>query len=366
MHRRLVVLILIKGLGIGGAERLISEAAPHWDRESFDYRVGYLLPWKNQLVPDLEAHGVEVRLLGGRRGTDLASPWRLRSYAREIGADLVHAHLPAAGILARVAAPIPVIYTEHNLVSSYRPLTRSLNRLTYRRNRAVTAVSAAVANEVLDYRGPKVEVIENGVSVAVDPGEVSAVRQELGLDSDRQLVVHVGNIRPHKGHANLIAGVRWLIDHGVDALVVSIGGEKYEGDLARVRAAARSSGVDASLKFLGRRPEAQAFMAAADVVVNPADVEGLPVSLLEAMALSRPVVATAVGGVPGLVEDGVTGVLVPPRDPARLGEAIAQLLSDRALAESVGRRGSEVVVARYGLRPMVAAFEDLYRRVAIS
>lgn len=362
MRKRLGVLVLVKGLGIGGAERLISEAAKYWDRERFDYRVGYLLPWKDQLVKDLESSGIEVTLLGGRRGPDLLTPARLRRHLKETGADLIHAHLPAAGILARLASPVPVIYTEHNLVSSYKPVTRLLNRMTYGRNRAVTAVSGPVAEQVATYRGPKVEVVENGVAVEVDPRELAQVRQELLGDATNHLVVHVGNIRPYKGHGNLVKTAAWLKSQGAKVEIVSIGGEKFPGDLDRVRGLAREAGVDQTLRFLGRRPEARSFLALADVVVNPSEVEGLPVSLLEAMSLGRPVVATAVGGVPDLIEDGVSGLLVPPGEPDRLGEALLRVLSDKTFARHLGDSGHELVHERYGLKPMVAAFESLYLR----
>ena len=361
---RLRVLVLVKGLGIGGAERLISEAAPYWDRERFDYRVGYLLPWKDQLVPDLEKNGVEVKLLGGLRGLDLRTPARLRRYVAENRIGLIHAHLPAAGILARLVSPVPIIYTEHNLVSSYRPLTRLLNRASYFRNRAVTAVSARVADEVARYRGPKAEVVENGVSMEVDANQIAAVRAEVDLRAGRRLVVHVGNIRPYKGHAHLVQTARWLCDQGARVEIVSIGGEKNPGDLERIRDLARQAKVEGTIRFLGRRPEARAFLALADVVVNPSDVEGLPVSLLEAMSLGRPVVATAVGGVPDLIEDGVSGLLVPPADPERMGQAVMRVLEDPDLAARLGRRGRELVEASYGLRPMVEAFETIYDRVS--
>lgn len=363
MGSRPVILVFVKGLGIGGAERLISEAAPHWDRDQFDYRVGYLLPWKDQLVGELERTGVEVTMLGGKRGADPLSGFRLHRFIRRTGTDLVHAHLPSAGILARVFSPVPVVYTEHNLVASYRPLTRGLNRLTYFRNRATTAVSPAVGEAVAGYRGPKVEMIQNGVSVVVGEDEMAAVRAEVGVAPGQRLVIHVGNIRPHKGHATLVATARWLVEHGEDVVVVSVGGEKYPGDLDRVRDLARQQGVENRVRFLGRRPEARAFLAIADVVVNPSDYEGLPVTLLEAMALGRPIVATAVGGVPGLIEDGVSGLLVPPGDPAALGAAVRRMLHDRQLADEVADSGRALVEARYGLQPMVGSFEDLYRRV---
>jgi glycosyltransferase involved in cell wall biosynthesis len=252
------------------------------------------------------------------------------------------------------------VYTEHNLADSYRQPTKTLNRVTYSRNAAVTAVSEPVAASLSGYRGPTPVVVDNGVSVAVTPEDSDASRSELGLGPDDPLVVHVGNIRPGKGHDTLIEAVRHMPDQ---VTVVSIGAEKWEGDLDRVRDESAQAGIEGQLQFLGRRPDALAFIAAADVYVNPADHEGLPVTILEAMALGRPVVATAVGGVPSVVRDEETGVLVLPQQPAEMAAAICGLLEDPLRAKHLAERGRRLVEEEYGLEPMVRAFEHVYTEV---
>jgi glycosyltransferase involved in cell wall biosynthesis len=356
------ILVLIKGLGIGGAEKLISDGAEFWDRDRYDYRVAYVIPWKDQVVPDLEAFEVPVRCIGAAKGMRPGVVPRLRSLLREWDVDLVHAHLPTTGILGRLVARVPVVYTEHNVVTSYRRPTRSANRLTYARNAAVIAVSDAVAESLTDYPGPAVEVIANGVSARLDPEGVAAARAELGVQAHQTLIVHVGNIRPHKGHANLTAAVAELVKSHPDVLVVSIGGEKAEGDLQRVQEAAAEAGVADQLRFLGRRADARAFTEAADIYVNPADFEGLPVSILEAMALGRPIVATDVGGVPSIIRDG-TGVLVPPKDPTALAEAIAALIDDPERASVLGKGARKLVEEDFGLEQMIRRTEAVYDRV---
>ncbi len=357
------ILILIKGLGIGGAEKLISEGARFWDRDRFDYTVAYVLPWKNQLVGELEALGIDVELIGSDRGLTPSTLSRLRDLIRKGRIDLVHAHLPTMGIVARLASPVPVVYTEHNMADSYRPLTRMANRLTYGRNRAAMAVSGAVAGSVSSWPGPPVGVIPNGVAVHVEDEAAAAAREELGLAPDAALVAHVGNIRPGKGHDVLIDAATILLRSRPDVTIVSIGGEKYPGDLARVQGRASEAGLGQSLRFLGRRTDALSFVAAADVFVNPSSVEGLPVAILEAMALSRPVVATAAGGVPGIVKDGETGLLVEPEDPEALADGIRRMLSDRDLANRLAGAARELVDKEYGLEPMVRATEEVYRQV---
>ena len=354
------VLVLVWGLGIGGAEKLIAEGARHFDRTSFDYHVAYVLPWKDQLVAEIEGLGIPVTCIGGSRGRLGAAVLNLRRLARETPFDLVHAHLPSAGAVARLANVAPVIYTEHNLVDSYRPAVRALNRRTYVRNRAVIAVSEPVADALAGYPGPIPRVIPNGVTVSVTDAEVEAVRTELGLGHGEKLAVHVGNIRPHKGHRTLVDAAAVVATRG-DVRFVSIGGEKVDGDLARVREMARAA--HAPVTFLGRRPDALAFIAAADVLVNPSDVEGLPVVILEAMALGTPVVATAVGGVPSVIVDGVTGRLVEPGDPVALAAAVRDVLEDSDGSKKLANDARRKVEADHGLAAMVAAVEDVYRSV---
>lgn len=360
---RPVVLVVIKGLGIGGAERLISEGARHWDMSSFDYRVAYVLPWKDQLVDDLTTRDIHVTCIGDKRGIGPGALLRLRRLIHRSGASIVHAHLPATGILARVASSVPVVYTEHNMVSSYGAVSRIANRLTYGLNRAVIAVSDAVAASLDGYPGPDPVVIDNGVTCIVDDAARDSARAELNLGPDRRLIVHVGNIRPHKGHRNLLAATEILSRTNPGAVVVSIGGEKSPGDLEVLRVETARLGLDAHLRFLGRRDDARSFLAAADIVVNPSDAEGLPIAVLEAMALSKPVVATAVGGVPSVVLDGVTGTLVPAGDPERLAAALATLLKDETTRAKMGHEALSVVTSRYGLDRMVRAVEDLYRQI---
>ena len=355
------VLILIKGLGIGGAERLILEGSSQWDINQFHYRVAYVLPWKDHLVEKLTSKGIDTTCVGGTRGLDPITPLRIRRLVKDWGADLIHAHLPSAGILARISSGAPTVYTEHNIVDSYRQPTRSLNRATYGRNSAVIAVSEAVATSLEGYPGPSPVIIPNGVrSLSGVTG--NGVRSELGITGQTPLVVHVGNIRPHKGHSNLISATQVLAQRVPEVLVVSIGGEKYSGDVERITRQAEEAGVGERIRFLGKRTDAWAFMAAADVVVNPSDVEGLPLAILEALSMGRPVVATDVGGVSTVVVHRSTGLLISPGDPTALADAVVEALSNPDALEW-GRAGARLVKQTHSVTKMIGAYEDVYQDV---
>ena len=139
-----------------------------------------------------------------------------------------------------------------------------------------------------------------------------------------------------------------------------MGGEKFDGDLDRVTAEAEAAGLGSHLRFLGRRTDARAFTEAATVYVNPSDFEGLPVSILEAMALARPIVATAVGGVPSVITEE-TGVLVPAKDPEALATGVAQLLDDPEQAAILAKAAQDLVESEFGLDDMIAGTERVHQ-----
>jgi len=364
------VMVLIKGLGVGGAERLLERAIPYLDRRRYAYQVAYLLPWKNALVPAFQQAGIPVHCLSMRRAADWGVLSRLAGLLRRERVDLVHAHLPVPGVLARLlrrrSGARWLVYTEHNVPSRYRLPTRLLNAATYRANDAVIAVSQEVATRVQRYvRGgrPRVVTIPNAIDadeLAGQAGSREAICREFGFPPDARVVVHVANLVPKKGHRYLLAAARRVIDREPRARFLLVG----LGPLAESLAAeARRLGLNGQVVFTGFRPDAVALMGAADLVVLPSVHEGLPLTLLEAMALGRPVVASRVGGVPEVVRSGETGVLVEPMDVDALASQILTLLGDATLRERLGEGARQQVRRRYGMAQMVAAVEDVYRQV---
>lgn len=185
------VLILIKGLGRGGAEQLIVNAAPYLDRERFRYEVAYVLPWKDALVGELDSMDIPATCLQGGRGVGWLR--RLRRLVDERRVDLVHAHSPLPAIGARLSLPYAsgpaMIYTEHNVWDRYHRGTYWGNLLTFSRNAHVLAVSDEVRNSVRYPRGlrrlsmPTIETLHYGLDLrSVDPtSSPSDVREELGI-----------------------------------------------------------------------------------------------------------------------------------------------------------------------------------------
>ena len=363
------VLWLTKGLGPGGAERLLVSFAAIADRARFELRAAYLLPWKNHLVAQLADLDVPAVCLHSRREIDPRWVFRLRKLVRAARIDVVHAHSPMVAALARPALQaLPrrerpaLMGTEHNVWSSHHPLTRWANRLTLRLEAATVAVSDEVRDSMPSRLGQRTEVLIHGVDVeaiASRRGERNAARVECGLHSDQLLVATIANLRANKDYPTMLAAARRLADAGEPILFVSVG----QGPLAKQLEEERDGlGLGERFRFLGYREDPIRVLVAADVFCLSSRFEGLPISLLEAMAAGLPVVATRVGGVPSVVSDGREGRLVPAGDPAALAGALVEL-RDSGIRSRMASAAIERVRA-FGIDRAVQRQQELYERLA--
>jgi glycosyltransferase involved in cell wall biosynthesis len=334
------ILLLIKGLGRGGAEQILVSSARHGDRSKYRYEVGYLLPWKKAFVPELTASGIPVHCLdGAHQGGWL---FRLRSIIAANNVDLVHVHSPVPAIGARLslARSIPIVYTEHNVWQRYHWATRWGNLLTYPRNAHVFAVSDNVRSSIrypsgLRFREmPYVETLYHGPEHQALPLDAEdGVRQELGIPEAAPVIGTVANLKPHKGLSYLLRAATVVRDSLPAARFVIVGQGPLEREL---RTTARYLGLDEAVIFTGFRDDVGRIVNIFDLFVLPSLHEGLSLALIEAMLLGKPAVVTSVGGLPEVVRDGEEGFLVPAADPEALARQIISLLGDPALLESFG------------------------------
>jgi glycosyltransferase involved in cell wall biosynthesis len=358
------VLWLAKGLGPGGAERLLVEVARTIDHRRFDCQAAYLLPAKNHLVGDLAAAGVPAVCLHGA-GRQLDWTLRLRRLVATERIDLVHVHAPYPAVLARFVVRSlgrrrpALVYTEHNVWDGYGVTTRWANALTYPLDDARLAVSAdAVSSAPRPFRR-RSEVLVHGVDLAEVRSHLvarSQSRKNLGVADGEVLAVTVANLRAHKDYPTLLAAARLVLDSGAPVRFAAVGQGPLESE---VRGRLEASGLGDRFQLLGYRADALDVMAAADLFVLSSLAEGLPVAVMEALALGLPIAATSVGGLPGAVRDGVEGLLVPPARPDLLAEAIG------ALARDPERRGAMASAAAaradaYDIRRATRRIEAVY------
>jgi glycosyltransferase involved in cell wall biosynthesis len=361
------VLILIKGLGRGGAEQLLVSAAPYLNRSEFHYEVAYLLPHKNALAYDLQQAGIRTHCLDGGAGFRWVLP--LRKLLREGNFDLLHVHSPLAAIGARVFGPnrLPIVYTEHISWDSYHPATRVMNLMTYARNDHVFAVSDDVRDSVrfpVALRfipRPALETLYHGLDLSSIHKWSSAdgVRNEFGIPREAPLVATVANFKTHKGYPYLLKAavkVRQEIPN-VRFLLVGTGPIERE-----IRRRAQSMGLEGTLIFTGFRDDAPRISAASDVFALASIHEGLSIALVEALALGTAAVVTNTGGLAEVVEDGREGLVVPVGDSDALARGITRLIKDEPLRRRLGERGKRRA-GDFDIRNSVTRVEQVYKEL---
>jgi len=365
------VLVLIKGLGPGGAERLVTLHARLRDENAYECHVAYLLAWKDAFVEELRSTGVSVTCLGARSSWDVRWVARLRALVRARQIDVVHAHSPLAAIGARLAARTirarrrpRVVTTEHNVWDSHAPLTARMNRWTARLDDARLAVSEAVRTSMPDPLRRRTEVVLHGVDVEATraAADRDGVRAELGIAPDEHMVVTVANLRATKGYPDLLDAARRVVAEHPSARFVAVGQGPME---AEIRARHAELALGRSFLILGYRPDAARIVSAADIFCLASHHEGVPLAMMEALVLGIPVVATDVGGVHELVEHGREALLVPPRDPGALAGALLSLLADderrTAIAAAATARGDHLGVEN-AVRRTEAVYAAVRRR----
>ena len=346
--RRLRVLQVARDSGyggIGGAEMLVHEFARRLDRDRF---VPYLCvtrrptPDRAELVSAerraLEREGVRVLHLDRPSSASLR-PWaRLGRLLIAERIDIVHAHMPRANapatVLARGARVPVVIAHEHGSVRYDDRLRRLLNqRVVGPLADRVFAVSEWDRHNLLERQGmdpTRVEVFANGIPPL--PSPVPDVRAALA-PMDRPLIGALGRLDPVKGYDDLISAMLLLRRDGIRVACVIAG---IGPDEARLRSQISAAGLDGDVRLLGLREDVPSLLSAFDIAVMSSRSEGAPLALMEYMAAGLPIVATRVGGIPELIQDGATGLLCAPDSPQELADALRRVLTEPRLAGRLG------------------------------
>ncbi|MBI1752005.1 MAG: glycosyltransferase [Acidobacteria bacterium] len=360
-------VFLITSLDRGGAETQLVRIALTLKRRGWEVGVLTMLP-SVAFVEDLQAAGIPLVecIMPSRK-----QPWRaLPKVVRQLRAwrppVLVTFNFPAdamgriAGKLARVPAIVGSLRTafvKNGLRRLFYRLTEPFITLTVSNSQA--AIDYMVARRLLTPR--KTRVIPNGMLASSYPAAASreAVRAELGIPADTFLWLAVGNLRPAKDYPTLLeAAGRCAAAHPAFRLCVVGGGEELDSLLADVEA----HGLQDRVRFLGQRADVPRLLAAADAFVLSSAWEGLPNTVMEAMASALPVVATDVGGVSELIEEAHSGFIVPPRRPASLADRMGALMALPAEARSaMGAAGRARMVADFDIERVVDQWEEALR-----
>lgn len=326
------------------------------------------------LFERVRAAGIDARPFEARGEADLRAAWKLARLLREERFEILHCHTShahAMAIAARFLTPrayLPRLIAARRVdFSIYRHSFLGLNGLKYRRVDRIVAVSQAVKDVLVrdGVAAATIDVVRDGIEVErIERARERSqeLRRELGLKSAERLVANVAHMAGHKGQRYLVAAVPAIRAARPEARVAIFGEGELRGEL---EAQARALGLGEGLIFAGFRPpdEVPSILKAVDVFAFPSVEEGLGSSLFDAMAAGAPIVASRAGGIPEIVRDGETGLLVPPRDPEALARAVVRLLEDRPLARRLADAARRFVRVEGTKERMVEETVAVYRSV---
>ena len=359
-----VVLAELAGsAAYGGGERYLELLFDRLDRAR--YRALLICPEPGPFVGRMKERGVETHLVHLAPLFNPVALWRLTRLLVRERVTILQTHGARANFYGRIAgrlAGVPVIIsTVHNSLKDYevRPFKRWLYmyllRLTLPLVHRIICVSDANRRDLIEECpavAAKTQTVYNGVDPSAFPSQPDrqTVRKELGTTHGPVLVT-IGRLTDQKGHRYLLQALPRLLETWPQLCCVFVG----EGELRdALHHMAIDLGVEQACRFVGVREDIADILAAADLFVLPSLSEGFPFVLLEALAMGRPVVASRVNGVPELIEDHKTGLLVPARDPQALARAIREVLSDPIAASKMGAAGQIMVRERFTVDRMVA------------
>ena len=314
---------------------------------------------------DLRAHGIDPIFLDAGKW-DPTVPMALAALVRRKGVRLLHATGVKGTLAARIAARLTGARTllhVHDL-NDPGPVISPLQRLLSQSTDAAVCVSQAVRElTVTRYhvRPERVRVARNGIPLealrSAGAGARSGVRAELGIEAGRPVLAIIGRMHPVKGHRALLRMLPTIVRSCPRALLLVIGDGP---ERAACEELALSLGVSRHVRFLGRRADVPRLLAAIDLVLMPSESEGLGLAAIEALAAARPVIAFAVGGLPEVVVDGLSGRLVPPGDCEAFAGAVTATLRDPGRRFAYAR-GAASSAQRFGVEAHVQRLIDCYR-----
>ncbi|MBM7855889.1 glycosyltransferase involved in cell wall biosynthesis [Desulfohalotomaculum tongense] len=304
---------------------------------------------------------------------DWQAVWQLARYLKEQKVTILHSHGSKAALVGRMAALIAntpvVLFTVHNSIfyeewpQWKKKLMAAAENILAKRTDKIITVSNQLRDQIIRLEKipeEKIVTIYNGIDVSKIKCRVNKFKlfKTLGLPPLGRLVGVAARLAPQKGVEYFLKAASLLKEYQANFVVIG------EGPLRReLMAEAKNLGLKNRVFFVGYRNDIERVLPGIDIFVLPSVTEGLPLTILEAMAAGRPVVASRVGGIPEVIENRQTGLLVEPKNPAELAKAIAGLLEDRQWAEEMGAAGRKLVKEKFTVEKMVGRTMNLYRQL---
>jgi len=352
MPETIKILEFITPSTIGGAEVLVADFCLTLSK--LGAQVDVFCPLGRPFVNYSASRGLKCFSWKTSGKIDPITVLRLSQFIRNNQIHLVHTHLSTASILGSLAARlahVPSVAHVHGLN----------NANCFRYSTRVIAVSKAVKEHLCAQGIPahKVTVVYNGVDLSkFDPVPSTMAKQQLGYDISKPLIGVFGRLSAEKGQISAIRAMPLILSKHPGAILLLAGRGRDE---ERLKSAATDMGIADKVLFPGFTQDIRQFMSACDIVLTPSNKEGFGISAIEAMALERPVIASSVGGLIEIVEDGETGFIVSPQKPEEIAAKVIELLDDRHLSLQMGIKGRKRVESHFDLNKQTALLLSVMR-----
>lgn len=369
---RIKVLHIIGGGEFGGAEQHLITLLRHINRQEFEIHVACL--FAKPLAPLVVKEGFAVHVFPMASKFDLKPINGMASLIKKEGFDIVHTHGVRANLVGRLASKKAGVYrvvtTVHSVLAfDYkRRIDRWVNKLCEKATRKITTSFVTVSKMLavqLETEGiptGKIVTIHNGLEIENYNPELNGqpVKDEFKIDAKTVLMGIVARLHPVKGHSYLLEATAQAVKKipGLTLLIVGDGPLR-----AGLETMTRSLGIEDKVIFTGFRSDIPEIIAALDFLVLPSLSEGLSLTVMEGMAMKKPVLATAVGGTPEIITSGVDGFLVPPGDVPALVQGIQDLAGNRDLADKLGAAARKTIEDRFTAGRMAGRTSELYKEI---
>lgn len=359
------VLHIIPNFGSGGAERLVVNLMEAIDKEQFEVAAVSLYPESGTILErEMRKKGHKVYYLNKHRGPDLRMVPKLYHLFKVFRPDVVHTHcyLLRYTLLPTLFCKIPGrVHTVHSIAQKEVDWIGKLVHQTAFRMGGVVPVSISqeVANTVRALYGTAIRtpVIYNGIPT----GRFDFGAERDGAEEKRDIVLlHIGRFAPEKNHLMLLEAFSLAVKECSTMQLWLVGEGLMQSAVKRY---VKEKGLEEKVLFLGIQDDVPELLAECDIFVLSSNWEGMPLTVLETMASGKPLIATAVGGVPELVEDGVTGILVPPCDSEALAQEILHFARDPVLRQRMGQEAHKRANKNFDISQTARKYEVLYLKL---